>query len=86
MEFDLAETLDWLDRHEAAHPEPHVGCVFCARPQSPEPVVKTELEDQLGRRATRAEVAADPRMIAWDAQRQYELAVMAAQFGVVPKQ
>ncbi len=82
MEFDLGSTLDWLEQHDAAHPKPVPNCAHCARPQSPEPTVKAELAEQLGRLATRAEVAADPRMIAWDAQRQYEIAVAAAQFGV----
>ena len=85
MEFDLGATLDWIAAHEAAHPEPHPNCAFCQRPQSPEPLVKAELVEQLGRMPTRAEVAADPRVIAFDAQRRYELAVMAAQCGVQAK-
>jgi len=85
VEFDLGATLDWIAAHQAAHPEPHPSCEFCQRPRSPEPTVKAELEAQLGRRPTRTEVAADPRVIAWDAKRRYELAVMAAQCGVQPK-
>ena len=85
MEFDLGATLDWIAAHQEAHPEPHPSCAFCQRPRSPETLVKAELEQQLGRRPTRTEVAADPRVIAFDARRRYELAVMSAQFGVQPK-
>ena len=85
MEFNLAETLDWLAAHETAHPEPHPNCAFCQRPRSPEPLVRAELAEQLGRKPSRVEVAADPRVIAFDAQRRYELAALAAQCGVQPK-
>jgi hypothetical protein len=85
MEFDLGATLTWLDQHDAAHPKPALNCEFCQRPQSPEPTVKAELAESLGRKPTRAEVAADGRMIAWDARRQYELLGLAAQCGVQPK-
>jgi len=85
VEFDLGATLDWLEQHRQAHPKAVPNCEHCALPKSPEPVVKAELAEQLGRPATRAEVAADPRMIAFDAQRKYELMIAAQQFGVVPK-
>jgi hypothetical protein len=85
VECNLGETLEWLDQHKGAHAEPNPNCAFCQRPQSPESLVRADLEQQLGRRPTRAEVAADPRVIAFDARRRYELAVMAAQFGVQPK-
>ena len=86
MEFDLGATLTWLDQHDAAHPKPVNNCAHCARPQSPESTVKAELVESLGRGPTRVEVAADPRMIAFDAQRRYELMIVSAQCGVQPKQ
>lgn len=85
MEFNLIATLDWLAAHEESHSEPQSNCDFCQRPQSPEPTVKAELAASLGRPATRREIAADERMIAWDARRQFEIAVMAAQCGVQAK-
>jgi hypothetical protein len=84
MEFDLRGALEWGERHQAAHPEPVEGRQSCALPLLVREV-KAEPDQTLGRTPTRAEVAAHPKMLTWDAQRKYELMVMAAQFGVQPK-
>jgi hypothetical protein len=63
VEFDLGEALDFLDRHDKAHPEPVERCSTCA-PILLKKKVMDDLERELGRKPTRAELNADPRMIA----------------------
>ena len=85
MEFDLGDALDRLDRHDKAHPEPVERCSTCA-PLLLKRKVMADLEKQLGRRPTRGERNADPRMIAAFAQTQFDLMRYAKMFGANGKQ